>query len=63
VRLRSLPFLVLWDLAIEYFKSESRPESALLVNRALGGSITAFNSATESFDFQAGKAAGKISKL
>ena len=63
VRLRSLPFPVLWDLAIEYFKSESRPESALLVNRALGGSITAFNSATESFEFQAGKAVGKISKL
>ncbi|KAN0073877.1 hypothetical protein V8E54_007814 [Elaphomyces granulatus] len=63
VRLRSLPFPVLWDLAVEYFKSESRPESALLVNRALGGSITAFNSAIESFDFQAGKAAGKISHL
>ncbi|KAL1968249.1 hypothetical protein VTN77DRAFT_2084 [Rasamsonia byssochlamydoides] len=63
VRLRALPISVITDLVREYINWPLRPQSAMQVHRNLGGSITAFNSASMSFDFQAGKAAGKVQNL
>jgi transcription factor 1 len=63
VRLRSLPISVITALIREYMQWPGRPETAVQVNRSLGGSMTTWNAASEEFTFKAGRAAGKVNNL
>ncbi|GAD97177.1 hypothetical protein NFIA_068400 [Paecilomyces variotii No. 5] len=63
VRIRSVPILVLWDLILEYSKWPAKATSTRRINTVLGGSMTDYQAAVFSFDFKAGKAAGKVNVL
>jgi mitochondrial transcription factor 1 len=62
-RIRCLPLSVMTDLIIEYIKWPFRPNSPAQISRHLGGSMTSYSSASSAFEFDAGKAGGKINKL
>lgn len=63
VRIRSIPVLVLWDLILEYSRWPEKATSTRRINTILGGSMTDWQSAIFTFNYNAGKAAGKVQVL
>ncbi|KAL2008913.1 hypothetical protein VTN00DRAFT_7107 [Thermoascus crustaceus] len=63
VRVRTLPVSALWDLVAEYDRWPFKAKSAIEVGWALGGTMTEYKMALDSFEYKAGKAAGSIRKL
>ena len=62
-RVRCLPLHVMTDLILEYIRWPFRPSTPTQINRTLGGSMTTYNLASRAFEFDAGKAGGKVNKL